>query len=146
DETEVVLACTRERVFDEPEAFALVERDGAAVRDRAGFQSLVSVVLSDGDVARRARLPTNDARLRFVADEEGRVGARRVLLLAVNLDGRMKGRRAKLLARARVGCVDVRARVGDETHAARRDLNRQRVVVAVRAAPREARAARAQQQ
>src|SRR5947209_18349874 len=104
------------------------------------------MVLCDGDVARRARLPANDARLRLVADKEGRVLDGRVLLLAVNLDGRMKSRRAKLRARARVGCVSVRARVGDEAHAAGRDLQRESVVVSVRAAPREARAARAQQQ
>src|SRR5205814_2154981 len=120
-------------VLNQPEAFALVEGDGAAVRDRAGGQTLVAVLLCDGCVARGRSLPTNDARPRLVADKEGRVLDGRVLLLAVNLDGRMKGRGAKLVARARVRCVNVGARVGDEAHAARRDLERERVVVSVRA-------------
>src|SRR5256714_1896446 len=122
DETEVVASLARERVFNQPEAFALVERDRAAVRNGAGGQTLVAVVLCDGHVARGRSLPANDARLRLVADEERRVLDGRVLLLAVNLDGRMKGRRAKLLARSLVCRVNVRARVGDEAHAAGRDL------------------------
>jgi len=65
DELEVVFAGAVERVFDEPEASALVEGDGAAVRDRAGGKSLVAAVLGDGEVVRRVRLPMNDARTRL---------------------------------------------------------------------------------
>ena len=79
-------------------------------------------------------LPTKHVRVRFVADYKGRLLVNGVLLDAIDLDGRMIGRRAKQMPRFQISRVNVCPRIDDERGSASGDFERERIVVPVRAA------------
>src|SRR6185369_13974157 len=89
DEAEVVSALALKAVSDDEAAQRAFERDGAAVCDRPGGETRVTVMLRDGRVSLVARREVEHARPCFIAELKRRALVRRVLLDAVNLYGRM---------------------------------------------------------
>src|ERR1700750_2380259 len=109
DEAEAVRALALEDVFDEEAARRAFKYGNAPMRDRARAVTCVAIMLRGGEFAPAARLEVDEARACFIAELEGHALVRRVLLDAVNLYGRMISGRAKLVPRAKIGSVDVRA-------------------------------------
>src|SRR5207237_905543 len=107
--------------------------NGSTMSDRLR-QALVTSMLRDHHISFGVALPTDDLRVRFVADHKRRRLIGNVLLDLVNLDGGVISGGAEPVAFTQVGGVDVRARVDDEGRSADRDFDAERVVVAVRSA------------
>src|SRR5436190_1968614 len=75
----------------------------------------------------------HDARAWPIRHREKVIGAKLVLLLAVDRERGVEARRAEAVARGRVGRVDVRARVDDQRLPGGAELERQLVVMCVAA-------------
>src|SRR2546423_10851266 len=105
-------------------------------------QPPITVVFSDDEIKLAVRLPTNHAWMSFFADDEWRTFLGRVLFQAIDLRSRMICSRSKQMTLVEIGGIDVRTGVDNEGRSASRDLNAQRVVMPVRAAPFEPATAR----
>src|SRR5690348_7915587 len=130
---ELMLARAEKLIVNQPRTLALIKCNRAAVRNRSG-QSPVAVMLRNDLVISGGGLPFQHTRLRLVPDHKRHVYVGRVLLLAVNPDGRVVRGRAKRVSHLQVAAVDVRAGIDDERATARADFDAQRIVVSVRAA------------